>query len=148
MRLIIFKLPFWSVQRKFDLKSQVWTQTKIARHEVQLPVNHIHFWSCFVLKPKIMRFSLHLKSIGCFVFLLWDWMFKTVGLQNWNNTICHRDWDLSICCLLKGSASILEQTSRSYSGLKLGLFVTKWGLFVQFQRVPFGKPTQIYIWSV
>ena len=33
--------------------------------------------------------------------------------------------DLSICCLLKESASILEQTSRSYGGLKLGLFVTK-----------------------
>ena len=33
--------------------------------------------------------------------------------------------DLSISCLLKESASILEQTSRSYGGLKLGLFVTK-----------------------
>ena len=43
------------------------------------------------------------------------------------------------------SASILEQTSRSYGGLKLGLFVTKWGLFVQFQRVPFGKSTQILL---
>ena len=52
--------------------------------------------------------------------------------------------DLSICCLLKESALILEQTSRSYGGLKLGLFVTKLGLFVQFQRVPFGKSTQIY----
>ena len=33
--------------------------------------------------------------------------------------------DLSICCLFKESASILEQTSGSYGGLKLGLFVTK-----------------------
>ena len=33
--------------------------------------------------------------------------------------------DLSIYCLLKESASILEQTSPSYGGLKLGLFVTK-----------------------
>ena len=32
---------------------------------------------------------------------------------------------LSICYLLKKSASILKQTSRSYGGLKLGLFVTK-----------------------
>ena len=46
-----------------------------------------------------------------------------------------RKRDLSICCLLKGNALILEQTSRSYGGLKWGLFVTKWGLFVQFQRV-------------
>ena len=36
-----------------------------------------------------------------------------------------RKRDLSICCLLKESTSILEQTSRSYGGLKLGLFVTK-----------------------
>ena len=33
--------------------------------------------------------------------------------------------DLSICYLLKESASMLEQTSPSYGGLKLGLFVTK-----------------------
>ena len=32
-----------SVQRKFDLKSQVWSQTKIARHKVQLPLYCIHF---------------------------------------------------------------------------------------------------------
>ena len=32
-----------SVQRKFDLKSQVWFQTKVARHEVQLPLYCIHF---------------------------------------------------------------------------------------------------------
>ena len=32
-----------SVQREFDLKSQVWFQTKIARHEVQLPLYYIHF---------------------------------------------------------------------------------------------------------
>jgi len=28
---------------EFDLKSQVWFQTKIARHEVQLPLYYIHF---------------------------------------------------------------------------------------------------------
>ena len=28
---------------KFDLKSQVWFQTKIAQHEVQLPLYYIHF---------------------------------------------------------------------------------------------------------
>ena len=32
-----------SAQREFDLKSQVWFQTKIPRHEVQLPVYYIHF---------------------------------------------------------------------------------------------------------
>ena len=32
-----------SAQRKFDLKSQVWFLTKIARHEVQLPLYYIHF---------------------------------------------------------------------------------------------------------
>ena len=32
-----------SAQRKFDLKSQVWFQTKIAQHEVQLPLYYIHF---------------------------------------------------------------------------------------------------------
>ena len=31
-----------SVQREFDLKPQVWYQTKIARHKVQLPL-YIHF---------------------------------------------------------------------------------------------------------
>ena len=36
-----------------------------------------------------------------------------------------KNGDLSISCLLKESASILEQTSRSYGGLKIGLFVTK-----------------------
>ena len=45
--------------------------------------------------------------------------------------------DLSVSCLLKESTSILEQASRSYGGLKVGLFV-------QFQRVPFGKSTHIY----
>ena len=28
---------------QFGLKSQVWFQTKIARHEVQLPLYYIHF---------------------------------------------------------------------------------------------------------
>ena len=37
---------------------------------------------------------------------------------------------------------MLEQTSSSYGGLKLGLFVTKRGLFAQFQRAPFGKSSQ------
>ena len=37
---------------------------------------------------------------------------------------------------------MLEQTSPSYGGLKLGLFVTKCGLFAQFQRAPFGKSSQ------
>ena len=32
-----------SAQREFDLKSQVWFQTKIARLEVQLPLYYIHF---------------------------------------------------------------------------------------------------------
>ena len=32
-----------SAQREFDLKSQVWFQTKIAQHEVQLPLYYIHF---------------------------------------------------------------------------------------------------------
>ena len=37
---------------------------------------------------------------------------------------------------------MLEQTSPSYGRLKLGLFVTKRGLFAQFQRAPFGKSSQ------
>ena len=32
-----------SAQRKFDLKSQVLFQPKIAQHEVQLPLYYIHF---------------------------------------------------------------------------------------------------------
>ena len=32
-----------STQHKVDLKSQVWFQTKITRHEVQLPLYCIHF---------------------------------------------------------------------------------------------------------
>ena len=32
-----------SAQREFDLKWQVWFQTKIARHEVQLPLYYTHF---------------------------------------------------------------------------------------------------------
>ena len=39
---------------------------------------------------------------------------------------------------------MLEQTSPSYGGLKLGLFVTKPGLFAHFQRAPFGKSSQMY----
>ena len=33
--------------------------------------------------------------------------------------------DLSISCLLKESASIFDQASRNYGGLKLSVFVTK-----------------------
>ena len=33
--------------------------------------------------------------------------------------------DLSISCLVKESASVLEQASRNYGDLKLGIFVTK-----------------------
>ena len=55
--------------------------------------------------------------------------------------------DLWICYLLKESASMLEQTSPSYGGLKIGLFVTKRGLFAQFQRAPFGKSKYIYIYN-
>ena len=32
-----------SAQREFNLKSQVWFQTKIAQHEVQLPLYYFHF---------------------------------------------------------------------------------------------------------
>ena len=31
------------MQREFNLKSQVWFQTKIAQHEVQLPFYYVHF---------------------------------------------------------------------------------------------------------
>ena len=31
------------MQREFDLKSQVWFQTKIAGHKVQLPFYYVHF---------------------------------------------------------------------------------------------------------
>ena len=36
-------LNWTSVQREFDLKPQVWFQTKITRHEVQLSLYYIHF---------------------------------------------------------------------------------------------------------
>ena len=32
-----------SMQCELNLKSQVWFQTKIAQHEVQLPLYYIHF---------------------------------------------------------------------------------------------------------
>ena len=32
-----------SAQREFDSKSEVWFETKIARHEVQLPLYYSHF---------------------------------------------------------------------------------------------------------
>ena len=32
-----------SARREFDLKSQVWFQTKITQHEVQLPLYYIYF---------------------------------------------------------------------------------------------------------
>ena len=32
-----------SVQREFDLKSEAWFQTKIARREVQLQLYYSHF---------------------------------------------------------------------------------------------------------
>ena len=38
--------------------------------------------------------------------------------------LCNKK-DLSIFCLLKESASILEQANRRGGGLKLGVFVTK-----------------------
>ena len=31
------------MQHEFDLKSQVWFQTKIAQHKVQLPLYYTHF---------------------------------------------------------------------------------------------------------
>lgn len=39
----------WSVQQLFDLKTQVWSQLKIARQEIQLPYHYIQF--------KIAKFS-------------------------------------------------------------------------------------------
>ena len=42
--------------------------------------------------------------------------------------------NLSISRLLKESASILEQTNRSYGSLKLGLFVTKSDLLYNFSE--------------
>ena len=32
-----------SAQREFDLKSEVWFETKIALHSVQLPLYYSHF---------------------------------------------------------------------------------------------------------
>ena len=37
------RLVILVIQREFDLQSQVWFQTKITRHEVQLPLYYIHF---------------------------------------------------------------------------------------------------------
>ena len=64
-----------SAQREFDLKSQVWFHTKIAQHEVQLPLYYIHctcnnlicyfkqdlkpVWSCCFSEP----FSLAGKKV-------------------------------------------------------------------------------------
>ena len=33
----------FKMEMEIDLKSQVWYQTKIVRHEVQLPLYYIHF---------------------------------------------------------------------------------------------------------
>ena len=33
----------FKMEMEIDLKSQVWYQTKIARHEVQLPLYYIYF---------------------------------------------------------------------------------------------------------
>ena len=37
------KFKIERARSEFDLKSQVWFQTKIAQHEVQLPLYYIHF---------------------------------------------------------------------------------------------------------
>ena len=46
-----------SVQRKFDLKSQVWFQTKIAWHKVQLPL----YYTCFIVNINILFLLLHFQ---------------------------------------------------------------------------------------
>ena len=47
-----------SAQRQFDLKSQVWFQTKIGRHGVQLPLYYIHFKSYGLLSILIFIYPL------------------------------------------------------------------------------------------
>ena len=49
-----------SAQREFDLKSQVWFQTKIVRHEVQFNTSLLHlFWNHIV-------FFIHFRKPGFF----------------------------------------------------------------------------------
>jgi len=54
-----------STQREFDLKSQVWLQTKIAQPEVQLPLYYIHFEIAQLLKQQKLP---NLPNNGLFVF--------------------------------------------------------------------------------
>ena len=60
-----------SSQREFDLKSQVSPQTKIARHEVQLPLNYIFSKSQKIQSPRY-RWLQMLSSI----FLQFDLFLK------------------------------------------------------------------------
>ena len=79
-----------SAQREFDLKLQVWFHTKIAQHEVQLPLYYIHctcnlicyfkqdlkpVWSCcfsepFSLAGKKMRLRAKNGAIWEYITLL------------------------------------------------------------------------------
>ena len=100
-----------SAQCEFNLKSQVWFQTKIAQHEVQLPLYYIHFeiaqiqdlvssnilliqyWAGLKLNSSIFWEEkirvLETKvakfatwSFMSFIFLQFDWLLKT-SLEVW-----------------------------------------------------------------
>ena len=51
-----------SVQRKFDLKSQE-CQNNIALHEIQLPINYIHFEITFYKLNLIILFLFSSSSL-------------------------------------------------------------------------------------
>ena len=57
-----------SSQRQLNLKSQVSRQTKIARHEIQLPLYYIFFGCCLPLSCNLICF---LKQALKYVCLLW-----------------------------------------------------------------------------
>ena len=63
---------------EFDLKSQVWFQTKTAQHEVQLPLYYIHFTYnliCYYIN-KIWN------VFGCAVLvILFHWLGKRCNLE-------------------------------------------------------------------
>ena len=93
-----------STQHEVDLKSQVWFQTKITRHEVQLPLNCIHFeiaqitgrgklkyFIDAVLSQSEIKFIHFLggksKSFGNKSFTYFDWFVELEELGN----VCNHD---------------------------------------------------------
>ena len=96
-----------SAQREFDLMFYVWFQTKIGRHEAQLPINYIHFWNHF----------LWAKHNSLFVFFVFFWIYSIAKnvCGKWHCTLLF-SWILigycSLCC------TVIGRSKESEYGLK------------------------------